>query len=187
MNCGRRSRRSSRHWKCSFVESATPRRIARRCRPALADARIDAEARRCPHAAGCTAEIGPLLGEIPTNCRRVAWRMCRDLAGLAEQKGVILSHSVEEPIRFRSLTRDAGNGRSWDCWRMPSTAIDAGGTVELLAGNRKERSRDCDSKTPAPGIARASPRLFEPFYRASKSPMSPGHMGLGAVLSENSY
>jgi signal transduction histidine kinase len=60
-----------------------------------------------------------------------------------------------------------------------------GGTVELSARS-DEASTEIIVKDDGPGISPEHlPHLFQPFYRASRSRESDGHLGLGLFLVES--
>jgi signal transduction histidine kinase len=110
---------------------------------------------------------------------------CADLAGsLAAERNVSVVRHLPgqvpvhaQPGRLRSVVLN-----------LMSNAIEynhEGGTVELSAQS-DEASTEIIVKDDGPGISPEHlPHLFQPFYRASRSRESDGHLGLGLFLVES--
>ncbi|HSZ59345.1 MAG TPA: ATP-binding protein [Tepidisphaeraceae bacterium] len=112
-------------------------------------------------------------------------KQCADLAGsLAAERNVSVVRRVQglvpvhaQPGRLRSVVLN-----------LMSNAIEynhAGGTVELSARS-DEASTEIIVKDDGPGISPEHlPHLFQPFYRATRSRESDGHLGLGLFLVDS--
>lgn len=110
---------------------------------------------------------------------------CANLAqSLAREKDILLVDSINgslpvraEPSRLRSVVMN-----------LLSNAIEynkSGGSVEVSARAEGELA-EIRVKDDGPGIAPDDlPHLFQPFYRASRSRESDGHLGLGLFLVES--
>jgi signal transduction histidine kinase len=128
------------------------------------------------------SEIAALNEEAEeTNVAALLHDCAAILKATAEEKRVSVSQQIDEPI---VLTIQPGRPKQ-AVMALLENAIDhnsAGGTVELVGGIETGRLRILVRDT-GPGIAPEHlPRLFEPFYRASRSRDVSGHMGLGLYL-----
>jgi signal transduction histidine kinase len=128
------------------------------------------------------SEIAALNEEAEqTNVSALLHDCAAILQATADEKGVKLSQQIDAPIR---MTLQPGRLKQ-AVMGLVENAIDhnrAGGTVELIA--RTENARLCVVvRDSGPGIAAEHlPRVFEPFYRASRSRDVSGHLGLGLYL-----
>lgn len=110
---------------------------------------------------------------------------CAELAGsLAAERNVSVVRSVQgqvpvhaQPGRLRSVVLNLmGNAIEYN---------HEGGTVELSARS-DEASTEIIVKDDGPGISPEHlPHLFQPFYRATRSRESDGHLGLGLFLVDS--
>jgi signal transduction histidine kinase len=117
----------------------------------------------------------------PTNVAALLHNCAAMLQAAASEKGLTLSQTIDEPMQ---LTVQPGRLKQ-AVMGLLENAIDhnrSGGTMELYGGIEKGRLRIVVKDT-GPGIAPEHlSRVFEPFYRVSRSRDVSGHLGLGLHL-----
>jgi signal transduction histidine kinase len=128
------------------------------------------------------SEIGAFQEDsVPTDVAARLGECVAILQAMAEQKNVSLRLSLDEPV---TLVLPPGRLKQV-VMGLLENAIDhnrPGGSVELIAGVEYGRLQILIKDT-GPGIAPEHlPRIFEPFYRASRSRDASGHLGLGLYL-----
>ena len=117
----------------------------------------------------------------PTNVAALLHNCAAILQAAASEKGLTLSQTIDEPMLLTVQPRRLKQA----VMGLLENAIDhnrSGGTVELHGGIETGNLRIIVKDT-GPGIAAEHlSRVFEPFYRASRSRDSSGHLGLGLHL-----
>ena len=118
---------------------------------------------------------------VPTDITKLLRHSVGILNAFAEQRTVSLTDAIDEGLRA-----DVPPGRLKQVvMGLMENAIDhnrPGGSVELSASSHAGQLQ-ISVKDTGPGIAAEHlPRIFEPFYRASASRETGGHLGLGLYL-----